>query len=352
VVDLTLVNASDQAHPAPVSFTFVTLLPQGVTVLNADNGETGPGASFTMELADADGEWNAGEETLPRTVQLGVDGGVSVGFVARIDVGIAPQLGAIGGLVWNDQDRDGQVDAGEGGVAGVRIVLSREGQEPRESVTDAAGSYRFDGLEAGLWIVTKPGRDGTIPTTPNEIHVLLVEDESGVSDFLIANFGCARPPAEPRVRVGDRVVVTGHYASNPDRVIADRIEVGGDDDLRDSGSELRGPITAISPDRYALAVMGTRIGFGPGPVEIDPPNECGTRFEDLAPRERVRAKVSVPAAPESPLLGEQLRCWTGETDKVYGRVEEILRDDSGFFRGLVVLRTEIVVTEATEWSRD
>lgn len=351
VVDLSLVNAGQEAHPAPVSFTFVTLLPEGVTVRNADNGETGAGASFTMELAEADGEWNAGEETLPRSIQLGVDRGVSVGFVARIDVGTAPQLGTIGGLVWNDRDRDGQVDAGEGGVPGVRIVLAREGQDPRESVTDAAGSYRFDGLEAGLWVVTKPVRDGTIPTTPTEIHVLLVEDESGVSDFLVANFGCARPPDEPRVRVGDRVVVTGHYAPNPDRVIANRIEVG-DDDLRDSKSELRGPITAISPDRYALAVMGTQIDFGVGPVEIDPPNQCGTSFEDLTPRERVRARVSVPTAPESPLLGEQLRCWTGESDKVYGRVEEILRDDAGFFRGLVVLRTVIVVTETTEWSRD
>ncbi|MGH2571430.1 MAG: SdrD B-like domain-containing protein, partial [bacterium] len=352
VVDLSIVNAGDQAHPAPVTFTFVSLLPSGVTVGNADNGETGPGASFTMELADADGQWDAGEETLPRSVQLVVARGVSVGFVARIDVGIAPQLGAIGGLVWNDKDRDGTVDAGEGGMPAVRVVLSREGQAPLESVTDAAGSYRFDGLEAGLWVVTKPARDGTIPTTPTEIHVLLVEDEGGVSDFLVANFGCAAPPTEPRVRIGDRVVVTGHYLPNPDRVVADRIEVGGDDDLRDSRSELRGPVTAISPDLVELSVMGASIDFGIGPVEIDPPNQCGTSFEDLSPGERVRAEVSVPSAPESPLLGRELRCWNGNPEKVTGRVEAILRDDAGTLRGIVVLRIEIVVTEETEWERD
>jgi hypothetical protein len=352
VVDLSIVNAGAETHPAPVTFTFVSLLPSGVTVRNADNGETGPGASFTMELADTDEEWNAGEETLPRSIQLDVARGASVGFVARIDVGIAPQLGAIGGLVWNDKDRDGTVDAGEAGMAGVRIVLSREGQDPRESVTDAAGSYRFDGLDAGLWIVTKPASDGTIPTTPTEIHVLLVEDESGVSDFLVANFGCARPPDEPRVRVGDRVVVTGQYLTDPDRVVADRIEVGGDDDLRDSGSELRGPVTAISPDLYELSVMGASIDFGTGPVEIESPNQCGAVFADIVPGERVRAEVSVPSDPASPLRGRELRCWTGSPEKISGRVEAILRDDAGTFRGIVVLRIQIEVTDATEWRRD
>ena len=67
-----VVNAGERSYPEPASLTFVSLLPDTVEVLNADNGETGPGASFGFQFANDDLEWSPGEERLPRTVAFDV----------------------------------------------------------------------------------------------------------------------------------------------------------------------------------------------------------------------------------------------------------------------------------------
>jgi len=123
VVDVTVVNAGEETYPEPVTLSFVDLLPEGVTVLNADNGETGPGAAFLCEFENDDAMWTPGEESLPRTVQFGVTAGTSIGFVARIDVGLVPGGGAVGGVVWHDVDEDGAMDADEAGLPGVGLRL-------------------------------------------------------------------------------------------------------------------------------------------------------------------------------------------------------------------------------------
>jgi hypothetical protein len=354
VVDISLRNAGDHTHLTPVSLTFVDLLPPEVTILNADNGESGPGAAFTMELDPADGEWNPGEETLASPVQFGVERGVSVGFVARIDIGMEPGLGSIGGVVWNDLDRNGELDPGEAGLPGVAIGLTGDGHEPRRAVTDPRGTYRFDGLDSGLWVVTKGPRDDTEPTTPTEVHVLLVEEDGDVGDFLMANFGCiAARDDSTALRVGDWVEVTGEFMREPDRIEAQEVEVeGGDVDAAVDSAELRGPVTGIADDQNALAIMGTRVSFGDGPVEIDPPNQCGEKLEDLEEGSRVRVRVGSPPDGEKPLPGTSLRCWNGSPEKISGAVEKILQDDGGRLRGFVVLRTTVLVSERTEWKLD
>ncbi len=58
--------------------------------------------------------------------------------------------GAIGNLVWIDENADGIQDAGEPGIAGVTVILTNAASgEVFTTVTDADGGYLFDGLEGG-----------------------------------------------------------------------------------------------------------------------------------------------------------------------------------------------------------
>jgi len=52
---VTVVHASPHAYPEPVNLTFMQSLPPDVTVLDADNGEHGVGASFLFTFANDDG---------------------------------------------------------------------------------------------------------------------------------------------------------------------------------------------------------------------------------------------------------------------------------------------------------
>jgi hypothetical protein len=197
VVDLTVTNVGQVWHPLPVWLTFVSLMPEGVTVLNPDNDEHGPGAAIQFHFTDKDTRWSPGETSIPRTVEFGVDQGVSIGFAVRIDVGTEPPRGAIGGVAWHDENEDGVRDDGEPGLGGRTIILHGGPDMPWETVveierrTETAedGSYRFDELLPGLYTVMWLRDRCTIPTTPTEMQVVLVEENGKVADFLEADFG-------------------------------------------------------------------------------------------------------------------------------------------------------------------
>ncbi len=193
VMDLVIVNESDQRFREPVILTFESLLPGGVTVLNPDNDEMGPGASIQFVFANRDGVWAPGEESLPRETRLGAPEGTSIGFVARVDAGLDSDLGAIGGLVWEDEDGDGTMDDDERGLRDVTIELSSSRFDTIATKTDDDGTYRFDdNLESGLYEVRKILSGPLVSTTSTVIDVVLVESDGQVSSFLAANFGCRR----------------------------------------------------------------------------------------------------------------------------------------------------------------
>jgi hypothetical protein len=309
-VDFTVENRGTVSHFEPVTLTFIELLPETVTVDNPDNDEHGPGAMVQFQFDNDDNMWTPDETSLPRTVLFGVGEGVSIGFVARIDVGMDETGGSIGGMAWHDVDEDGVMDAGEEGIGGVEIRLSM-GDIPQAAVSPAEtwrtvtandGTYRFDGLEAGHYTVAKIPNAAFRPTTPTEIEVILVESGGDVNDFLLANFGCV-PVMEPeRIKIGDWVAVNGDFMADPDRIMARGIGVvrcnvtppppdtmpdptGGrdgdhdwdhdwdhDGDWDDCNrcenwgcwglkNELRGPVTDVNRDIHALEIMGTWVHF-------------------------------------------------------------------------------------------
>jgi hypothetical protein len=348
VVDLTVTNVSEYDYPEPVNLTFLQLLPPEVTVLNADNGQDGIGASFLFGFANDDAVWTPGEESLPRTVQFGVDPGVSIGFVVRVDVGMDPAGGAIGGMVWHDVDEDGSLDPDEAGIGDVAVGLYQGVNDSTDvwiTLTAQDGTYRFDGLSAGYYTVVRLERDDLVATTPTEIQVLLVEENGDVADFLLANFGCLIvDPPDTTIAVGDCIHAKGDYAAEPDRLNAELLCLCGsdgddDDDDDDGGADcwnrLSGPVTAIDLDENALAVMGTWVSFA-GKADLD--------LEDIAIGDRVRVNVEVVSDDQGDhLIGCRLESFNGNFDRVRALVQEVIHNDEGNITQLRVLNTLIDV---------
>jgi uncharacterized repeat protein (TIGR01451 family) len=118
----------------------------------------GAGADFT----------NVGALELTFEGVNAVDGQVSlVGLVGRTtkraDFTAAPKL-SLGDRVWADIDDDGQLDANESGIAGVKLNLYEDTNGDNsytsgvdtlmgQAVTDAGGNYLFQSLFAGKYIV-------------------------------------------------------------------------------------------------------------------------------------------------------------------------------------------------------
>ncbi|WP_162455601.1 SdrD B-like domain-containing protein [Pseudoxanthomonas kalamensis] len=103
-----------------------------------------------------------GGDVTPPTTTPSVISNVTLGVgeaVTGNDFGEVP-AGTIGGRVYNDGNNNGVVDTGEGGFAGVQVVLTGTddlGQPVDVTVTtDVEGRYRFDDLRPGTYTVTEP----------------------------------------------------------------------------------------------------------------------------------------------------------------------------------------------------
>jgi len=114
---------------------------------------------------------------------------------------------AIGDRVWADADRDGVQDAGEPGLANVRVRLyeglcaHRAGQTSRTTTTAANGSYSFPITAAGDYCVTvdeATAPAGHVATTllPREVTLATLQS------FDDADFGFAPAAADDRLAVG------------------------------------------------------------------------------------------------------------------------------------------------------
>jgi uncharacterized repeat protein (TIGR01451 family) len=112
-----------------------------------------------------------GTATAPGTLPSAISGIVlTTPGAASIDNNFAeiPNVGSISGRVWLDADNNGQIGAGEPGIAGVTIELTGTNTlgNPvnRQTTTDANGNWSFDGLSPGTYAVREPQQP---PNTAN-----------------------------------------------------------------------------------------------------------------------------------------------------------------------------------------
>jgi hypothetical protein len=341
-VDLAVTNHGVVAHPEPIGLTFLKLMPNGVTVLNPDNGINGAGAAIVFAFANDDGVWTPEERSLPRTVLFGVDPGVSIGFIARLDIGAPLEGGTIAGRVWHDANEDGIADPDERGLPDVLILLRSIDEEsaritPAEqrTFTGEDGHYEFHGLAPGVYIVSKVlATPFYRPTTPTEITVVLTMLDGVVSDFLGADFGCVPmtfPP--PPIEIGTYIETKGKYEPLPEpHVVATEINLAtcpdtlpgplDPPDLDCNGGILRGVVTEVIRDRHRVWVMGTPIYFPEVPFDL---------FAGM----RIEVHVMQPGNVGA-WTAVEWKIWDGEYDGVDGRVQELAMGADDVWRIRVV----------------
>jgi len=359
-VDLAFTNDGTGTHPEPVTLTFVDLIPSEVTVLNPDNGINGDGAAIEFSFTNEDSLWTPGESSEPRNVRFGVGPGQSIGFVGRLDIDEPSNGGGtISGTVWNDANEDGVMDGDEGGIEGVTVTLRNatdgSSEADQEATTDADGNYAFDGLMAGVYVVSKTDPNMTA-TTPAEITVLLTETDGVVSNFEDANFGClgdGNGGGNNGLTVGRFVEVNGTFMEDPDRLVAQGVEVedcgphiladGNWDDDDDEGDcsrgKLRGPVTDIDEENDAIAIMGTWVNVA---------NARGIEEFEIGDRLDVRVRN---AENSEGLVAYDVKPWHNTNhDQVHGRIDEV-ETENGEIR-LTVLGVSIVVGEDVDVEDD
>ena len=101
--------------------------------------------------------------------------------------GLAKPDGQIGGVVFFDANGNGAQDAGEGGLGDVKVVLQemdKHGQvSETATVTLADGSYGFDGLKPGDFVVSQPPLAGYEYTTAESASVTVTPGRPARVDF-------------------------------------------------------------------------------------------------------------------------------------------------------------------------
>jgi len=374
--DMWLINASPESYREPVRLTFMQLMPDSVSVLNADNGETGGGALFNFAFADSDSIWSPDEVTTVRQVQFRLEPNTSVSFVSKVEIGddSADTGGTIGGMVWHDLNGDGMMDPGERGAPGVGIMLNAGARADStmmmmRAFTDSAGRYAFAALDAGHYtVMIRRDRDRVVTTAP-ELHVLLVDFNGEVADFLTADFGVMYDEMSDSLVVGCCVNAKGDFMTEPDRLESeifnygvcdstgyrdddhdDGGHMGGDDDDDHPGDygecwgRLSGPITDLDLENSAVQVMGTWVSFPDWERPWTPTINGEDRDLELGMRVRIKARIEATDKGDQ-VVACSIHFWNGNGDRVRGVVQEILRNDDDVIIGVKVLNTLVTMPQ-------
>jgi hypothetical protein len=117
--------------------------------------------------------------SLPKTIR------VIAGQILKIEIPLA-QVAVIEGMVFNDENRNGQLDPVERGLGSVRVFLTDETGKTRDQRTDPEGRFAFSELLPGKYTVALDARSlpkDFSPTTPAEITVELKAQERITVDF-------------------------------------------------------------------------------------------------------------------------------------------------------------------------
>lgn len=251
-----------------------------------------------------------GGELHPRAYLVSIPGG-------------ATRTGAIGNLVWVDENSDGYQDAGEPGLANVTVQLKHctTGAVLATTVTDTDGGYLFSGLAAGTYCVdvlesTLPvGMTQTTITTNagadfgNQNHsgngYSVTIGGSGPWENLTADFGyntnptgdVNTPPSGAVAALGDRVWidVDGDGLQDPEEVgvrgATVQLFTAGPDGVFGTGDDVAGAtqvtnavgvylFDGLTPGAYVVKVVSSTGAshnvLGSGYTQTGDPDHFGT----------------------------------------------------------------------------
>ena len=237
--------------------------------------------------------WNVGDDSLdsdadPATGRTAPTPFLSSGAPAdlTLDLGAFDPV-SVGDFVWDDLDGDGVQDPGEPGVEGVTVYLrDATGAEIDSTTTDAAGAYRFIGLDPGEYsirfdLTTLPG--AYVPTLRDRGG-----DESTDSDADPLT-GLTRTTGFLDSQADDLDLDLGLYVpvSVGDRVWFDQSGNGVQDPTEPGVDGVSVALFEVGPDGLAGTVddvaYGTRTTDASGDYRFDglPPGDYFAEF-DLA----------------------------------------------------------------------
>ncbi len=171
------------------------------------------------EPLDADETFQGGAQ------ENGLPGGDANGDMT-VDFGFVPL--SLGSTVFFDANDNGQQDAGENGIGGVRLELYRAGQTPgvdvplQNTVTDAAGNYLFNGLEPGDYVVYIPVPPAAAPMASSVVDPADNQEDGDSNGIQGALGGAVTSP-----------VINLAYLAEP-------VNGGGANDEKDTGPDTTG----------------------------------------------------------------------------------------------------------------
>jgi serine-aspartate repeat-containing protein C/D/E len=100
-----------------------------------------------------------------------------------------PSLAIVEGFVWEDQNRDGQHDPNDPGIAGLTITLRgataqhRSINETRVTITDASGHYEFTHVTPGDYVIQTEVPPRYWPTTSSSVTITLTLQQTAEINF-------------------------------------------------------------------------------------------------------------------------------------------------------------------------
>jgi hypothetical protein len=216
-----VVNITDHPLYAPLELVITDLLPDRVGLVGADRRTGGgePLVDFSAAMGE-DGILAPGEASQRVPMVFADPARAPIVLGAVLNLGIGPPHGAVGGVVFSDQNPNGRRDRGEPGIPGIPVALLEGEKVIAETRTDPNGRYVFLNLHPGLHAVRKGAPDLEL-VTPNPLHVALVPVANGqAKSCLSADFACfrrhdpgdeARPLLGPLRVLASGETVTGHF---------------------------------------------------------------------------------------------------------------------------------------------
>ena len=95
-----------------------------------------------------------------------------------------PTTASIVGRVWNDLNKNGQIDVGEPGESGSTVAIRLNGSVPSGSVvTDSSGQFSFTGLTPGFYMVLQTNASGYTDVTANVQTISVRSGQIGTVNF-------------------------------------------------------------------------------------------------------------------------------------------------------------------------